>query len=271
MHRIVMTSILLSSYVPNADFDEFVQQLYDGLCCNDLVKHYVVLAKKNPIAPDMRRYWSYLAPKTALEYRRPAVPTASVDIQLPDSQFSEVVQVMARVCRERKITPEHVPQLTHEILELIEETRSQTNDLLPSKMEATEVDPEKLCYFLKRYKIYAEVMPSKHIMVERGLSHKVWLSTDAQSKCIHIEGRIYLSDAAFDDLIDEIIERQRAQESFVRLRLERDQGAPHLLERHTLPYVHGIPMRLFTRYLRRFSGELDRVYTFDKEGALKGG
>ena len=265
-----MTTILLPSYLPNADFDDFVHQFYDGVCCNDLVKHYFVLAKKSAILQDMKRYWSYLTPKTALEYRRPASPTASVDIQLPESQFSEIIQVMTRVCRERKFNPEHVPQLTHEILELIEETRSQTNDMLPSKLEATEVEPDKLCYFLKRYKIFAEVMPSKNIMVERGLSHKLWLSIDKESKRISIEGRIYISDAAFDDQIDEILERQSQMESFVRLRPERGEGKPHLLDRHTLSYAHGIPMRLFTRYLRRFSSDLDRVYSFDKEGALKG-
>ncbi len=265
-----MTTILLPSYLQKADFDDFVHQFYDGLCCNDLVKHYVVLAKKGTILQDMKRYWSYLTPKTPLEYRRPATPSASVEIQLPESQFTEIVEVMTRVCRERKVNPEHVPQLTHEILELIEETRSQTNDLLPSKLEATEVEPDKLCHFLKRYKIFAEVMPSKNIMVERGLSHKLWLSIDAERKQISIEGRVYISDAAFDDQIDDILDRQSQMDSFVRLRLERGEGKQHLLERHTLSCAHGIPMRLFTRYLRRFSSELDRVYSFDKEGVLQG-
>ncbi len=266
-----MTAILLPTYLLNADFDDFFNQFYEGVCGNDLVKHYVVLARKSAMMQDMKRYWPYLTPKTALEYRRPATPTASVDIQLPESQFSEIVQLLARVCRERKFNPEHVPQITHEILELIEETRSQTNDMLSSKMENHEVEPDKLCAFLKRYKIFSEVMPSKSIMVERGLSHKVWLSIDPEDKRIHIEGRIYINDAAFDDQIDEIIERQHQQESFVKLRLERGKGAQHLLARHALSYRYGIPMRLFTRYLRRFTMDLDRVYAFDKEGALKGG
>lgn len=265
-----MNPILLSSYLRNADFEDFFNQFYDGVCSNDLVKHYFVLAKKNTTLLNMRRYWSYLTPKSALDYRRPAAPTASVDIQLPESQFSEIVQVMARVCRERKLKPEHVPQLTHEILELIEETRSQTNDMLPTKMESTEVDADKLCHFLKRFKIFAEVMPSKNIMVERGLSHKVWLAIDAESKRILIEGRIYINDAAFDDQIEEIIERQSERESFIRINLIRGEGAQHLRAQHALSFANGIPMRLFTRYLQRFSAELDHIYSLDKEGALKG-
>ncbi len=265
-----MKMLLLPTYLTNADFDDFIHQFYDGVCNNDLVKHYFVLAKKSAILQDMKRYWPYVTPKTVLDYRRPATPTASVDIQLPESQFAEIVQVMARVCRERKMNPEHVPQLTHEILELIEETRSQTNDMLPSKLDATEVDPDTLCHFLKRYKIFADVMPSKNIMVERGLSHKVWLAIDAEARRIHVEGRIYTSDMAFDDVIEQIIERQEAQDSFINLKLERGQGAQHLTDRHALSYAHGIPMRLFTRYLRRFSSDLDRIYAFDKEGALKG-
>ncbi len=266
-----MTTILLPSYLPNADFDDLVHQFYDGVCGNDLVKHYFVLAKKSAVLQDMKRYWAYLTPKSALEYRRPATPSASVDIQLPDRQFSEIIQVMAKVCRDRKVNPEHVPQLTHEILELIEETRSQTNDMLPSKLAAREVGPQTLCDFLKRHKIFAEVMPSKNLKIERGLAHKVWLTIAPAQQQVIIEGRIYLKDTAFDDDIAAIIEKQGEQESFVKLRLVRDEGAQHLRERHVLSYANDIPMRMFARYLQRFSSDLDRVYAFDKEEILKGG
>lgn len=265
-----MTSILLKSYLPTVEFEEMLEHFHDSVCENDMVKHYFFLAKRSAVLQDMKRYWSYLTPKTSLEYRRPASPTSSVDIQLPDKQFSELIQVMTKVFRELKFDPEHVPQLIHEILEMIEESRSQTNDTVPSRLEAKEVNAEKIQYFLKKHKILTEIMPSKSIVAEHGLAHKTWLKIDFENKQILIEGKIYIKDDAYDDQISEIIEKQNDRDSFVNIKLERDSGAQHLLESHGLPFANGIPIRLLVRYLRRFSADLDYIHTFDKEGILKG-
>ena len=265
-----MTTILLNTYLQDPTFESIIHQIHDAVCGSDLVKHYFVLAKKSAIIQDIKRYRNYLAPKSALDYRRPATPTSSSDIQLPDSQFAEIILIMSRIFRDYKLNPEHIPQLTHEILELMEESRSQTNDTLSSKLAANEVSVDKIQYFLKRYKIISEVMPSKAIMAERGLSHKLWLRIDSDRQEIHIEGRIVILDAAFDDQIDEILERQSARESVIRLQRETDEaGRRRLLARHALPYSHGVPMRLFVRYLNRFSMDFNNVHTLDKESILR--
>jgi hypothetical protein len=265
-----MTTVLLNSYLKNPDFESILHQIHEVVCSNDLVKHYFVLAKKSVVVQDIKRYSNYLTPKTPMEYRRPASPTASADIQLPESQFMEINQIIGRVFREWKIDPEHVAQLTHEILELTEESRSQTNDTLSSKLDAKEVSVDKIQYFLKRYKISSDVMPSKAIMAERGLSHKLWLRVDSERRQLQIEGRIAVSDAAFDDQVDEIMERQANRDSFIQLKPEQDDaGRQRLVARHSLPFEHGIPMRLLVRCLRRFSMDLDQVHSSDKDGILQ--
>ena len=234
-----------------------------------MVKHYFFLAKKAVILQDMKKFSSYLTPKISLEYRRPATATASPDIQLPDSQISEISQIMVRVFRAKKFSIEDIPQLTHEILEMIDETRSQTNDTAVSILYPDEIDSENVYKFLKKNKIDSEVMPSKALMAERGLAHKVWIYLDHDEKTISIEGKIFIKDIAFDDQIEEIIEKQNNRDSFVKIRLVRDAGAQHLFERHVLPFKNGIPMRLFVRYLNRFSSNLDQIYSSDSDGILK--
>jgi hypothetical protein len=87
---------------------------------------------------------------------------------------------------------------------------------------------------------------------------------------IHIEGRIIILDAAFDDQIDEILERQSGRESVISLQRETDDaGRRRLLARHALPYSFGVPMRLFVRYLNRFSTDFNNVHTLDKENILR--
>ncbi len=263
------STILLSSYVRKPEFEEFLNSFYDNVCESDLVKHYFFLAKKNVVLQDMKKFCNYLTPKTQLDYRRPATATASPDIQLPDSQISEISQIMQESFREKKFTLEHIPQLTHEILEMIDETRSQTNDTAVSVLYPDEIDSENVYKFLKKNKIGADVMPSKAIMAEQGLAHKVWIYLDHTEKTISIEGKIFIKDIAFDDQIEEIIEKQNDRDSFVKVRLERNAGAQHLLERHTLPFRHGLPIRLFVRYLGKFSRDLDLIYSMDSDDILK--
>jgi hypothetical protein len=49
----------------------------------------------------------------------------------------------------------------------------------------------------------------------------------------------------------------------------RNNGAQHLIERHTLPFQNGIPVRLFVRYLGKFSRDLDMIYSTDSDDILK--
>ena len=115
-----MISILLQSYLGTKEFDQFLDQFYENVSQNDLVKHFFLLAKKPTIIQDLNRYWPYLIPKTTFEYRKPATPTSSYDIQLPERQFSEIIVIMTKLFRELKFNAEHAPQLIHEILEILE-------------------------------------------------------------------------------------------------------------------------------------------------------
>ena len=176
---------------------------------------------------------------------------------------------MTRVFRAKKFPLEDVPQLTHEILEMIDETRSQTNDTAASILYPDEIDSENVYKFLKKNKIDSEVMPSKALMAEKGLANKVWIYLDHDEKTISVEGKIFIKDIAFDDQIEEIIEKQNNRDSFVKIRLVRDAGAQHLFARHVLPFRNGIPIRLFVRYLGRFSRDLDQIYSSDSDDVLK--
>jgi|GEM_PF-1108078 len=264
-----MVQILLQKYLGTPEFEGFIDQFYDSVTQHDLVKHFFIVAKKPAVIQDLKRYWPYLLPKSTLEYRKPATPTSSYEIQLPERQFSEIVIMMTKLFREMKFNSEHAPQLIHEILELIEETRSQTADTASTTLEGKDIDPEILHLFLKRQKIQTEVMPSKALKTSKGLDHESWIRLDHEEKEILIYGKIFIKDQAFDDQLTEIIEKQADRESIVQLRLVRDSGPQHLYASHTLPFSNGIPMRLFTRCLQRFCMDLAAVYSFDKESILK--
>ena len=263
-------SILLNEYMKQDSFESIIDDFYNAVCSSDLVKHYFILAKKNTVVYDMKKYWPYLTLKTKIDYRRPATPSASSDIQLPESQFAEILVIINKIFRQYKIDPEHTSQLSHEILEIIEESRSQTNDTLPSILKPVEVNPEKIQFALKRNKIISEVMPSKAIATEKGLPYKTWIYLDQDTKRLTIECKAFVSDAAGQTEIDELLEKHNEKNNFVKVQLKADGYQRYLSESHDLPYKDGIPVRLFSRYLRRFSQDFDHIFKYDTEKVLKG-
>jgi hypothetical protein len=92
-----------------------------------------------------------------------------------------------------------------------------------------------------------------------------------RTKKVSVEAKIFIKDIAFNDQIEEIIEKQNNRDTFVKVRLERETGAQHLLERHALPFRHGMPVCLFVRYLSRFSRDLDLIYSLDPDNILHPG
>jgi hypothetical protein len=176
---------------------------------------------------------------------------------------------MEKLLREMKFNVDHAPQLMHEILELIEETRSQASASSQSAIEGKDINSDILQVVLKRNKIQSEVMPSKSIKTGNGLEHEVWIRLDNEEKLVLILGKIFIKDESFDDQLAEIIEKQADKESIVQLKLVRDAGPQHFLSSRFLPFDNGIPIRLFIKYLQKFAVDLFAVYALDKNSVLK--
>jgi len=260
---------LLQLFLSNPNFEKIISDFHDEVRNNDLVKHYFLAAKKNAIIRDLKKYYHYLTPKSDYEYSHPPTSTAKWEIQLPSNQFQEVVQILGNELRKNKISVIESNQLKHQILEIAEETRSQFNETEVSKLDVVEITPEKIYQLLRRNKIISEIMPSKAVKTERGLPHPVWIQTDYENKILHVSSKIIIQEAASQSDINELLEKTRSREKFVYLRLEQgDVGPRYLTDGHDIPFNDGIPIRLFTRYLRRFSSEFDIIFGSDSDNIL---
>jgi len=265
-----MATILLESYLGTPLFEDFMEKFFETISTNDMVKHFFLVAKKPAVDNDLKCYWPYLLPKTNMEYRKPPVGTSTFDIQLPERQFAEIVILMTKLMREMKFNSEHAPQLMHEILELIEETRSKTADTAQSTLEGKDIDPDIIQLVLKRNKIITEVMPSKAIKTLKGLETEVWIRLNREDKQLRLSGKLLINqEGYFEDQLTELVSKQAEKLSTVSLRLVRDSGPPHFAADHILPFDNGIPIRLFMRCLQRFSYDLSTVYALDKDKILK--
>lgn len=264
-----MMNNLLHDYLADQKFEKMMSDFHDEVKNSDLVKHYFLAAKKEVIMRDLKKYHCYLTPKSDYDYGQQPQPSSSSDIQIPGSQFQEVTQILGNVLRKNKIPMRDVSQLLHEILEIVEETRSQCNETEVSTLDLVEINPEKIYKLLSRNRIVSEVMPSKAIRTEKGLPFPIWIYTDYENKKLIIRGKIIIKDTAMQEDISKILEKSNSKVGFVNVKVEQDTGPQYLIDDHSIPFNDGIPIRLFTRYLRRFSNDFSQVFNNDENDVLK--
>jgi hypothetical protein len=84
-------------------------------------------------------------------------------------------------------------------------------------------------------------MASKAIKTEKGLKHQAWIRLADDELSLFIYGKIFIKDQAFDDDLNEIIQKQNELESIVNLQLVRHSGPQHFYASHTIPFDNGIP------------------------------
>ena len=261
-------SSLLRAYVQNKSYKDAVKEFYDTLAEIDAAKHFLFLAKKDQIIKDLKKFWPYVTVKSEREYKNSPTPSATHNIQLPSSQFHVVSNTLEKALIKHEIRKDHVAQLCHDSLEVIEESRSQTNDDFLSVLDSIDVDSGSLQLLMKRQKVYSEITPAKEVHIKRGLSHDVWVHVDHDEKHLLIEGKIYIRDTAFEDQIEDIIFKQNQQHGIVRLKLQEEIDKFYLYDRHILPFANGVPVRLLVKYLKRFSMELHLTHNYDSDKIL---
>lgn len=261
-------SSLLKSYIQNKPYKDAVKQFHDNLAEIDAAKHFLFLAKKDQIIKDLKKYWPYVTPKSEREYKEAPTPSSSHNIQLPRSQFHIVSDTLEKALKVHEIPKDHIAQLCHDSLEVIEESRSQTNDDFLSVLDPIDVDAGSLHLLLKRQKVYSEITPAKEVHIKRGLAHDLWLHINHDEKHLLIEGKIYIRETAIEDQIEDIMFKQNAKHGIVRLKMQEEIDKFYIYDRHILPFGNGVPVRLLVKYLKRFSMELHMTHNLDSDKIL---
>ena len=228
-----------------------------------------MLAKTETILEDLKKYYFYVLPKSRYDYAQTPNPSSNFDILIPSKQFAEVAAILTKVFRERKFSLEHSSRLTHDMLEIIEETRSQCADVEISMLTRGDLSPEKMVYWLKQKKVLADVMPSKAILADKGLDYRLWIRFDMDEDVASVYSKIVINEDVFQDEVEDLVERYNEKNTFIQFKLVKDAGPQFITDVHDLPIKNGIPIRLMMRYLKRFSQDFGDVFMVDKDKVLK--
>ena len=115
-------------------------RLHEEVVSKQEVRHFLFNSKLEQIYKDQINYMPYILRKTDRFYRENLIQTSPPDVRIGGGQFEEIVQMFKRILlKEFKVEREDVGRIASHILELIEETRSQAEDLTMTTWKPVDI------------------------------------------------------------------------------------------------------------------------------------
>ena len=244
--------------------------LHEEVVAKQEVRHFLFNTNIEQLYKDQINFMPYILRKSDRTYRENLIQTAPPDVRIGGGQFEEVVQIFKRVLlKEFKVQREDVGRIASHILELIEETRSQSEDLTITTWKPVDITANNIDRFFTKSGFMSKIDTNGEISVLSGGSYPFRTRIDAEGKNLVLIARAYAKDGVTLEQVNEVITAASAKVLAIKFRALASDKNPVLVSDYKLPYKHGVPTRLFFRAAKLFSGAFSDALDTDKEGYLK--
>jgi hypothetical protein len=245
-------------------------RLHEEVVSKQEVRHFLFNSKLEQIYKDQINYMPYILRKTDRFYRENLIQTSPPDVRIGGGQFEEIVQMFKRILlKEFKVEREDVGRIASHILELIEETRSQAEDLTMTTWKPVDITAINIDRFYTKSGFMSKIEKNGEITVLSGASYPFRTRIDTVNKNLVLNAKCSANDGITIQQINEVIEMANIKAPVISYRALPTEINPVLLSEYKLPYKYGVPTRLFFRVTKLFTGAFSDALDCDKEGYLK--
>jgi hypothetical protein len=191
------------------------------------------------------------------------------DIRVSPSVFDEVMVALENLMYKAKVARDDIPIFNWHILDLCEETRSQTVDTKIMTLKAVEINSESIKEMYDKNKADGRVEKNGEVFVTRGVTYPIWNTIKAVDKTISLIGRAFTNDPSRVKEMNEIKEKAMLKVPFLNLQSYESEKVSLIHCELKLSFAQGIPIRLMLKCAREFSTAFNEVLAVDKEQVLK--
>ncbi len=235
------------------------------------VKHFLFTPNFDKLYADQVNYLHYVFPRSDREYKEPIRQTSSDDYKIPTWQYDQVVQILQKILRDEfGVLENDIVRMSAHILELIEESRAQSDDMNSHIWKPADVS---LLNIKKFYETNGHVSKldydANEVKVVDGLSFPISAKIIPRDKVLQLNA-ISTHDAGLPkEEVNEIAEL--LSQKFSRLTIETTQNGKNasIIARHNLPYENYVPKRLFLRLTKKFAEAFVEVHEYYKAQSAK--
>jgi hypothetical protein len=260
---------LINKYGGEKFYKKLITQFYEEVTGQRAMRHYFFNVPFEKLLSDQLEYGQFIMKKTDRGYREPPMQWAPNDIRVSPSVFDEVMVALENLMYKAKVARDDIPIFNWCILDLCEETRSQTVDTKIMTLKAVEINSDSIKEMYDKNKADGRVEKNGEVFVTRGVTYPIWNTIKAVDKTISLIGRAFTNDPSRVKEMNEIKEKAMLKVPFLNLQSYESEKVSLIHCELKLSFAQGIPVRLMLKCAREFSTAFNEVLAVDKEQVLK--
>lgn len=264
--------LLLESYKnPKLILNSILQELYTQVTGNRTIAHFFISVHMDALIADVHKFSHFAMEQPENYYRDPmrAQKSSMPAIQVTSTVFEEVHKILVQILRNQNIADDHIPRLSFEILEIVEESRAQFSDTMMMVLNMEDVTQDSLLQLFKRFKFDAKLAGKNEVSIESGVDTPIIAKIRPKDKSIVLIGKAVSVENSLLKDVEEIAEIAKERYPLFQMKaIEDDDDWPFLLMEKSFSYENGVPLRLLFRLAKSFSTAFHRNIKCDTQKIL---
>lgn len=248
---------------------KLVTDFYEEVTAQRAMRHYFFNVPFDKLLENQMNYGQFIFPKTERGYREPPMQWAPNDIRVSPNVFDEVLITLENLMFKAKVPREDISPITWQIIDLCEETRSQTVDTKSMILTSLEFNAENVKDMYSRNKADARIEKNGEVFVTKGVTYPIWNAIKPVDKIVILVGRAFANDPGRVNEMNEIKDRAAQKVGFMDLKSYASEKVSFIYSERKLSYALDVPVRLIMKCARDFSDAFNEVLVADKDQVLK--
>jgi hypothetical protein len=262
---------LLEKYKnPSLLLNLILSDFFENVNANKRTNHFFLEVKLKLMCSDVENFSHFTMNKAPRLYSNIPEQTSDKFNQVGSSVFGEIYNELVEVLRHHKINFIDIPQLSFEIMEIVEEARMQFRDDTLMIIDTESVSLENLIKNLSEYKIQSKFLGINEIILKTGLEFPTRIKLRAKDKTLSIKCvAVSIEKTKVEDLNGLITTCNEKYPFFSIKAMDDEDDWPFLYSEVIFSYSNGIPKRLLLRNIQYFSSVFTLCVKCDKDKLLQ--
>lgn len=260
---------LYKKYGGEAFLKELLEVFFERVLEVKEIRHFLFNVKLERALKDIILYMPYIVKRHDRYYKGILVQTAPSGIRIGAGQFEEIANILRYTLKDFKVGTDDVPPFAGHILELIEETRAQSEDLTQTVFKPVDVSLKSLDMLLSKNGLNSKIDARGDIYVYGGVIYPFHIRLNTENKTIKYIIRAASNEGVTLEQIQTFLNQAIKSVPKIELKIIELNSVLNIISDLSLPYHMGVPTRLLVRAAKTFTEHFATVLDGDTEKYMK--
>lgn len=250
-----------------------VRDLYSQVNEQPELRHYFLNVNPEKIIADQENFASYVLRKPDHSYMGTQLQSAALEIQVDAGVFSDIIDCLKDILRAAGLAEKDLPRLSTHIMEILEETRTQSNDNKIGILKPVDVSIDTLSQVYRRNKLETSIKAPDLVYAFASIPGALYpfpffTQLDTENRTLTLSCQAPAKENASAEEMAELVSEARSYAPIIQFEARMEEPNPLFAAHYKLPYEFGIPSRLLIRIAQQFSKTFTETLVYDTEKIL---